>query len=71
VYVEGQDSGKGGKSYPSKAEAEEAAEFLRKVKKLDAYATNGIEPNEPLRRAFVSAKPVVQAIFDAKLKGMG
>ena len=71
VYIEGQDSGTGGKSYPSKAEAEEAALFLRRVKKLDAYATNGIEPNEPLRRAFASAKPVVQAIFESKLKGLG
>lgn len=71
VYVEGQDSGKGGKSYPSKAEAEEAAAFLRKVKGLDAYATNGIAPNEPLRRAFTSVAPVVQAIFESKLKGIG
>jgi hypothetical protein len=71
VYVEGQDSGSGGKSYPSRKEAEEAAEFLRRVAKLDAYATNGIAPNEPLKRAFISAKPVVQAIFEDKLKGMG
>ena len=71
VYVEGQDSGSGGKSYATKEEAEEAARFLRRVKKLDAYATNGIEPNEPLRRAFASAKTVVQAIFEDKLKGMG
>ena len=70
-YVEGQESGKGGKSYSTKAEAEEAAEFLRKVKGLDAYATNGIEPNEPLRRAFTSGAPVVQAILESKLKGMG
>lgn len=70
VYVEGEDSGKGGKSYATKAEAEEAAEFLRKVKKLDAYATDGLEPNRPLFRAFNSAKSVVQAIFDSKLKGM-
>ena len=71
VYVEGQDSGTGGKSYPNKEEAEKAALFLRRVKKLEAYATNGIEPNEPLRRAFASAKPVVQAIFEDKLKGLG
>lgn len=71
VYVEGKDSGKGGKSYGTKEEAEEAALFLRKVKGLNAYATNGIAPNEPLRRAFVSAQPVVQAIFEEKLKGMG
>lgn len=71
VYVEGQDSGSGGKSYPTKEEAEKAAKFLRKVKKLDAYATNGIDPNRPLHRAFSSAKPVVQAIFEDKLKGLG
>jgi len=71
VYVEGQDSGTGGKSYPTKEEAEKAALFLRRVKKLDAYATNGIEPNEPLRRAFSSSKRVVQAIFEDKLKGLG
>ena len=71
VYVEGQESGSGGKSYATREEAEEAAEFLQRVKKLKAYATNGIEPNEPLRRAFASAKPVVQAIFEEKLKGLG
>ncbi len=71
VYVEGQESGSGGKSYATKEEAEDAANFLRRVKKLNAYATNGIEPNEPLRRAFASAKPVVQAIFEDKLKGLG
>ena len=70
VYVEGQDSGDGGKSYSTKEEAEEAAEFLRRVAKLNAYATNGIDPNRPLYRAFKSAKPVIQAIFEDKLKGM-
>ena len=70
VYIEGQDSGTGGKSYSTKEEAEEAAEFLRKAKKLNAYATNGIDPNRPLHRAFESGKKVVQAIFEEKLKGM-
>lgn len=71
VYVEGQDSGSGGKSYPTKEEAEKAALFLRRVKKLEAYATNGIDPNRPLHRSFSSARPVVQAIFEDKLKGLG
>ena len=70
VYVEGQDSGTGGKSYATKEEAEDAAEFLRKAKKLNAYATNGIDPNRPLHRAFKSGKQAVQAIFEEKLKGM-
>lgn len=71
VYVEGQDSGTGGKTYATQEEAEEAALFLRRVKKLKAYATNGLEPNEPLRRAFASKKADVHAIFEAKLKGLG
>jgi hypothetical protein len=71
VYVEGQDSGTGGKSYSTKEEAEEAAQFLRRVKKVEAHATNGIDPNRPLHRAFSSARPVVQAIFESKLKGLG
>lgn len=71
VYIEGQDSGKGGKSYATKEEAEQAAAFLRRVKKLEAYATNGIDPNRPLYRAFKSGKKVVQAIFEDKLKGLG
>lgn len=71
VYVEGQDSGTGGKSYATKEEAEKAALFLRRVKKLEAHATNGIDPNRPLHRAFSSARPVVQAIFESKLKGLG
>lgn len=70
VYVEGQDSGSGGKSYPNKEEAERAAAFLRRVAKLDAYATNGIEPNRPLFRAFSSSKGTVEAIFEDALKGM-
>ena len=71
VYVEGEDSGTGGKSYATKEEAEQAALFLRRVKKVEAYATNGIEPNRPLHRAFKSARPVVEAIFEDKLKGLG
>ena len=70
VYVEGQDSGNGGKSYATKEEAEQAAAFLRRVAKLDAYATDGLEPNRPLFRAFESGKAVVQAIFEEKLKGL-
>ena len=71
VYIEGQDSGKGGKSYATKEEAEEAAAFLRRAKHLEAYATNGIDPNRPLHRAFTSGKKAVQAIFEEKLKGLG
>lgn len=70
IYIEGQDSGKGGKSYATKEEAEEAAVFLRKVKGLKAVVTNGLEPNRPLYRAFSSGKDIVQAIIEDHLKGM-
>ena len=55
----------------TKEEAEKAALFLRRVKKLEAYATDGIEPNRPLFRAFSSGKAVVKAIFEEKLRGLG
>lgn len=70
VYIEGQESGNGGKSYPTQEEAEKAANFLRKVAKLDAYATNGIDPNRPLHRAFQSLKPNIIKVLKNKMKGM-
>lgn len=70
IYVEGQDSGSGGKTYSSQEEAEAVAASMR-ADGIPAHATNGIDPNRPLYRAFSSAKPVVKAIFEAKLKGLG
>lgn len=61
VFIEGGSNYKyKTKSYDTKEEAEAAAEFLRKVKKLDAHATNGIEPNRPLHRAFQRRKAWLQ-----------
>ena len=72
VYIEGGSGYEGDtKTYHTKEEAEKAAKFLRNVKKLNAYATNGIDPNRPLHRAFKSGKKAVEAIFAEKLKGMG
>lgn len=70
VYVEGQDSGSGGATYSNQKEAEAVAASMRAAG-LPAHATNGIDPNRPLHRAFSSAKPVVQAIFEEKMKGLG
>jgi hypothetical protein len=70
VYVEGQDSGTGGRTYSTEEEAEAIAASMRKAG-LPAHATNGIDPNRPLHRAFQEGKPVVERIFEAKLKGMG
>lgn len=71
VYIEGGSGYEGEtKSYATRAEAEEAAEFIRRVKKLNAYATDGLEPNRPLYRAFSSSKNAVQAIMQDHLEGM-
>lgn len=55
VYVEGNDSPKGNQQYYTKSEAMLTAAYLRS-QGLDAHATNGIEPNRPLHRAFTSLK---------------
>ena len=72
VYIEG-GSGYEGKTntYYSQEEAESMAAYIRKEYNLPAYATNGIEPNEPLQKAFKSGKKAVKAIMESKLKGMG
>lgn len=70
IYVEGQDSGSGGKTYSSQEEAEAMAASMRS-RGIPAHATNGIDPNRPLHRAFSSGKSVVKAIFAEKLKGLG
>ena len=62
VFIKGQSSKGGGKSYRTREEAEDAAEFLRNVKQLDAYAINGRRPNYTLEKAFKFVKP--KAIFD-------
>lgn len=69
VYVEGQDSGTGGRTYSTKEEAEAIAASMR-ADGLPAHATNGIEPNRPLHRAFQAGESIVQAIIESKLKGM-
>lgn len=56
VFIRGQASQGGGKSYASREEAEEAATFLRIVKGLDAVVTNGRPPNYTLERAFEAKK---------------
>lgn len=71
VYVkDGVSSTKQSATYSSQQEAEEAAEFLRKVKHLDAYATNGREPNYTLEKAFEKTKGKAQARL-AQLLGEG
>lgn len=70
VYIEGQESGKGGKAYATKEEAEEAAAFLRSEKKLKACVTNGRKPAYTLEKAFTAVKPKAEADLEKRLKGL-
>lgn len=56
VYVKGGSKGNGGKTYSSQQEAQDVADSM-KASGLDAYATNGREPNYTLERAFGKVKP--------------
>ena len=55
VYVEGSDTPRANQKQYTKEEAEGIAASMR-AEGLDAHATNGIEPNEPLARAFNSSR---------------
>ena len=70
VYVKDGDTRKstGGKTYPSQAEAQEAADFLIK-QGLEAYATNGRDPQHTLQNAFVKTEPKAQRLLESLLKG--
>lgn len=71
VYIKGGSGYKGETNeYATKAEAERAAAFLRNVKKLDAVATNGREPNYTLEKAFDANRKKAEADLQKKLKGM-
>ena len=71
VYIKnGESRNRTGQTYGSQAEAEEAAEFLRKVKHLDAYATNGRDPSYTLENAFKSTMPKAKQML-AEMLGEG
>lgn len=72
VYIEGQSRGaKNSKVYNSQQEAEEAAEFLRKVKGLPAVVSNGEPPQRTLENAFAAKKNAIIRMAEDILKGMG
>lgn len=71
VYIRGQASKGGGKSYKTREEAEEAAAFLRVVKDLDAVVTNGRRPNYTLEKSFEATKNPSIADLERLLKEMG
>ena len=71
VYVEGNDTPRGNQKYYTKKEAMQTAAFMRS-NGLDAHATNGIEPNRPLHRAFTSLKSALirraEEVFGGRFK---
>jgi hypothetical protein len=71
VYIDG-GSGykKETKHYTSRQEAEKAANFLRRVKKMDAVVTNGRKPAATLEKAFTKTKPKAEADLENRLKGL-
>ena len=69
VYIKnGETRSKTGAKYSTREEAEEAAEFLREVKKLDAYATNGRDPNYTLENAFKKNRAKLENRLEQMLK---
>lgn len=67
VYIKGQASKGGGKTYHSQAEAEDAAKYLRS-KGLDAIATNGRKPNYTLQKAYTVNRSKAVADLEKKLR---
>lgn len=70
VYIKGQESRGGGKIHRTKEEAEDAANYLRTEKNLNAYVTKGRRPNYTLENAFKSTMPEALADLNKMLKEM-
>ena len=68
VYVEGNDTQSRSQKYYTKEEAIRAAAIL-KSQGLDAHATNGVEANRPLFKAFNSLKSALIRRAEEVLKG--
>lgn len=71
IYIEGQASMGGGRTYRSQAEAERMAAYIRRKYNKEAVVTNGREANYTLEKAFTKTKPKAIANLETKLKGMG
>lgn len=60
VYVKGQASRGGGRTYRTEEEAQAVADSMQ-AEGLDAYATNGRDPQHTLENAFLVTKPKMEA----------
>ena len=68
IYIEGQASGNGGRSYRTREEAEEMAEYIMAKYGKKAVVTNGRDPNYTLQKAFEATKNKAQSRLAAMLK---
>lgn len=66
VYVKGQKSRGGGRSYDDEDEAQAVAASMR-AEGLDAYATNGRDPQHTLENAFKVTQPKMEADLAQRL----
>lgn len=67
VYVKGSDTPRSKQNYYTQDEAEAMAASMRAAG-LDAYATNGRQPNRPLHRAFVEGEADLIRLAEHMLK---
>lgn len=58
----------GGTTYLTQAEAQDAADYLKR-KGLEAYATNGRDPQHTLQNAFIKTEPKAQRLLESLLEG--
>lgn len=70
IYIPGQQSQGGGKTYATKEGAEEMAAYIRAAYKKEAVVTNGRRPNYTLEKAFKAVEPKARAALENKLKEM-
>ena len=71
VYVKGQASQGGGTTYATQEEAQAVAASMQ-AEGLDAYATNGRDPQHTLENAFNMTEPKMKADLQSRLsKGGG
>ena len=69
IYIEGQESMGGGRTYSTKEEAEQMAAYIRSKYGKPAVVTNGRQPSKTLETAFTVNKTPAIADLERRMKG--
>lgn len=69
IYIEGQESMGGGRTYSTKEEAQQMAAYIRAKYGKPAVVTNGRKPSKTLETAFTENKPKAIADMERRMKG--